>query len=97
MWLMSLISKTQRSYTDGPEAYIIQGSAAVADVESQLALSFGDADVDTMGGLLMDVAERILSAGDIIDLGIAEAKVLSVADDRVTKLRLKITKPKDDE
>ncbi len=52
---------------DGPEAYIIQGSAAVADVESQLALSFGDADVDTMGGLLMDVAERILSAGDVID------------------------------
>lgn len=82
---------------DGPEAYIIQGSAAVADVESQLELSFGDADVDTMGGLLMDVAERILSAGDIIDLGIAEAKVLAVADDRVTKLRLKITKPKDDE
>ncbi|MCC6511613.1 MAG: HlyC/CorC family transporter [Pirellulaceae bacterium] len=81
---------------DGPEAYIIQGSAAVADVESQLQLSFGDADVDTMGGLLMDVAERILSAGDVIDLGIAEAKVLAVGDDRVTKLRLKITRPADD-
>jgi CBS domain containing-hemolysin-like protein len=78
---------------DGPGAYIIQGSAAVGDVESQLQLSFGDADVDTMAGLLMDVAERILTAGDVIDLTVAEAKVLEVADDRVTRLRLRITKP----
>lgn len=78
---------------DGPEAYIIQGSAAVSDVESQLQLSFGDADVDTMAGLLMDVAERIVTAGDVIDLGVAEAKVLDVADDRATRMRLKITKP----
>lgn len=78
---------------DGPGAYIIQGSAAVGDVESQLQLSFGDADVDTMGGLLMDAAERILTAGDVIDLNVAEAKVLEVADDRVTRLRLRITKP----
>ncbi|MGN6543796.1 MAG: hemolysin family protein [Aureliella sp.] len=78
---------------DGPGAYIIQGSAAVGDVESQLQLSFGDADVDTMSGLLMDVAERIPAAGDVIDLNVAEAKVLEVADDRVTRLRLRITKP----
>jgi CBS domain containing-hemolysin-like protein len=82
---------------DGPEAYIIQGSAAVADVESQLQLSFGDADVDTMAGLLMDAAERILVAGDVIDLGVAQAKVLHVADDRVTRLRLKITRSADNE
>ena len=78
---------------DGPDSYIIQGSTAVGDVESQLKLSFGDADVDTMAGLLMDVAERILIAGDVIDLEIAEARVLDVADDRVTRMRLKITKP----
>lgn len=78
---------------DGPGAYIVQGSAAVGDVESQLQLSFGDADVDTMSGLLMDVAERIPAAGDVIDLNVAEAKVLEVADDRVTRLRLRITKP----
>ncbi len=77
---------------DGPDAYIIQGSAAVADVESQLRLSFGDADVDTMAGLLMDVAERIVAAGDVIDLGVAEAKVLDVADDRATRMRLKINR-----
>ncbi len=82
---------------DGPGAYIIQGSAAVGDVEHQLSLSFGDADVDTMAGLLMDVAERILTAGDLIDLGVAEAKVLAVSDDRVTKLRLKITKPAEED
>lgn len=81
---------------DGPEAYIIQGSAAVADVESQLGLSFGDADVDTMAGLLMDVAERIVTAGDEIDLGVAKAKALDVADDRVTRMRLTLLKQEEE-
>ena len=35
-----------------------------------------------MAGLLMDRAQRIVNAGDVIDLGVAEAKVLEVADDR---------------
>ncbi len=50
-----------------------------------------------MAGLLMDVAERILSAGDMIDLGIAEAKVLAVADDRVTKAASKNHQAADEE
>lgn len=82
---------------DGPGAYVVQGSAAVEDVESKLSLSFGEADVDTMSGLLMDVAERLVTAGEVIDLGVAEAKVLEVGDDRVTRLRLTIKKVDDEE
>ncbi|MFO1062692.1 MAG: hemolysin family protein [Pirellulales bacterium] len=81
---------------DGPGAYVIQGSAAVEDVESRLELSFGEADVDTMSGLLTDAAERLVTAGEVIDLGVAEAKVLEVADDRVTRLRLLLRSPEED-
>ena len=58
-------------------------------MEQELSLSFGENDVDTMSGLLMHFAERILNAGDVVSLGgVAEAKVLEVSDDRTTRLRL---------
>jgi CBS domain containing-hemolysin-like protein len=73
---------------DGPGSYIVSGGAAVTDVEQHLGLSFGDTDADSMSGLLMHVAERIVNSGDVIDLGVAEAKVLEVADDRTTRMRI---------
>lgn len=73
---------------DGPGAYVIDGNAAVVDVERQLGLSFGETDADSMSGLLMHFAHRILNAGDEVDLGIAHAKVLEVSDDRATRLRI---------
>jgi len=41
-----------------------------------------------MSGLLMHYAQRIVNSGDVVDLGVAEAKVLAVADDRTTRLRI---------
>jgi CBS domain containing-hemolysin-like protein len=73
---------------DGPDSFIVDGSTAVEDVEQKLHVSFEEADADTMAGLLMHHAQRIVSAGDVIDLGVAEAKVLEVADDRTKSLRI---------
>ncbi|QDV22602.1 hemolysin family protein [Aureliella helgolandensis] len=73
---------------DGPGAFVIAGSASVQEVEHELKLSFGNVDVDTMAGLVMHFAERIVNAGDEIDLGVAKARVLEVADDRTTRLRI---------
>ncbi len=50
---------------DGPDAYIVLGSAAVVDVERKLGLSFGEVDVDSISGLMMHFAERLVSAGDV--------------------------------
>ncbi|MEZ6078941.1 MAG: hypothetical protein R3C56_25690 [Pirellulaceae bacterium] len=41
-----------------------------------------------MSGLLMHFAHRVLNVGDEVDLGIAQAKVLEVSDDRATRLRI---------
>jgi CBS domain containing-hemolysin-like protein len=73
---------------DGPDSFIVLGSASVADVERRLGLSFGEVDVDTVSGLMMHFAERLVSAGDDVDLQVAKAKVLDVADDRATKVRI---------
>ncbi len=73
---------------DGAGAFIISGGAAVDDVEQQLGLSFGETDADSMSGLLMHFAHRIVNAGDLVDLGVAQAKVLEVIDDRTTRLRI---------
>jgi CBS domain containing-hemolysin-like protein len=73
---------------DGADSYIILGSTQVQSVENRLGIQFEDADVDTMSGLLLNKAERLLAAGDIIQFPGVTAKVLSVSDDRATKVRL---------
>lgn len=74
---------------DGPGAYLIAGSASVQEVEQKLGLLFEDhIDADTMAGLVMHYAERIVNAGDEVNLLVATAKVLAVSDDRTTQLRV---------
>lgn len=78
---------------DGPGSYVILGSTQVQSVEIKLGIQFEEADVDTMSGLLLNRAERLLAAGDIIEFPGVTAKVLSVSDDRATKVRLTIHSP----
>ena len=73
---------------DGPDSFVILGSTAVQDVENRLGIHFEYADVDTMSGLLLNKADRLLVAGDVINFPNAIAKVLTVSDDRATKVRL---------
>ena len=80
---------------DGPDSFVILGSTAVQDVENRLGIQFEYADVDTMSGLLLNKAERLLVAGDVIEFPNAIAKVLSVSDDRATKVRLTLLSQKD--
>lgn len=73
---------------DGPGNFIVLGSTAVDDLESRLGIQFEEADVDTVSGLLLHKAERMLVAGDVIEFDErVQAKVLSVSDDRATKVR----------
>jgi CBS domain containing-hemolysin-like protein len=76
---------------DGPDSFVILGSTQVLNVENRLGIRFEEADVDTMSGLLINKVERLLAAGDIIEFPGVTAKVLSVSDDRATKVRLTLT------
>ncbi len=75
---------------DGPGVFIIEGTTSIDDVEQKLGVKFDEADVDTIGGLLVAKAQRLLVAGDEIKMEGMLARVLSVADDRVTKLRIEL-------
>lgn len=77
---------------DGPDSFVILGSTQVQSVQNRLGIQFEDADVDTVSGLLINKAERLLAAGDIIEFPGVTAKVLSVSDDRATKVRLTLTR-----
>lgn len=82
---------------DGPDSFLVDGSTPVEEVERKLELKFEESNADTMAGLLVYYAQRILNAGDVVDLSVAEAKVLEVADDRATRLRIrKLPVPEDD-
>jgi hypothetical protein len=48
-----------------------------------------------VAGLLVHYAERLLVAGDIIELPGATAKVMAVSDDRATKVRFTLSPTKD--
>lgn len=77
---------------DGPDSFLVNGATAVEDVENRLGVQFEEADVDTVAGLLVNKAERLLVAGDVIELPGVVAKIISVSDDRVTKIRLTLSK-----
>ncbi len=80
---------------DGPDAFIVLGSTAVNDVEERLGIKFEEADVDTVAGLLVHQVERLLVAGDVIEMPGVTAKVLAVSDDRATKVRFTLVKVED--
>ncbi len=80
---------------DGQGSFIVLGATSVEDVEQRLGIQFEDADVDTVTGLLINKAERLLVAGDIIEFPGVTAKVLSVSDDRATKVRFTLSQYKD--
>ena len=80
---------------DGSDSFVILGSTQVQNVENRLGIRFEEADVDTMSGLLLNKAERLLAAGDIIEFPGVTAKVLSVSDDRATKVRLTLNSVRD--
>lgn len=77
---------------DGPDSYLVLGSAQVQSVENRLGIHFEEADVDTISGLLLNKADRLLVAGDIMEFPGLTAKVLAVSDDRATKVRLTINR-----
>ena len=79
---------------DGPDSFVILGSTAVQDVGNRLRIRFEYANVVTMSELTLDKTERLLVAGDVIEFPNAIAKVLSVSNDRATKVRLTLVNEK---
>ena len=73
---------------DGPDSWIVLGNTSVEELKKELGISDGQADVDTLSGLLMDIAQRVLNPGDVIPVDTFVAEIMEVRDDRIHKVRV---------
>ena len=75
---------------------VVLGRVLVERLNSELDLDLYAAGVDTLSGLLVSRAGRLLAVGDEIELDGAIAEVLQVRADRAERVRLRLTASLDD-
>jgi CBS domain containing-hemolysin-like protein len=78
----------------GPEQFMVLGSTPIREVEIALGVNLDDEDVDTVSGVLMSRAQKMLAAGDQVKFDGAVADILEVRDDRAYKIRFTLVNPK---
>jgi CBS domain containing-hemolysin-like protein len=73
---------------DKPNSWIVLGSTPVEELTRELDIDAGDADVDTLSGLLMEVAQRVAHPGDVVPVDGYIAEIIEVRDDRAHRVRI---------
>ncbi len=75
----------------GPGEFIVNGTTSIEEARERLGVPLEESsEADTIGGLLMDHQQRILSQGDRIELDGAAVDVIEIRNDSPTKLRFRI-------
>ena len=81
----------------GPGEFMVNGTTPIDEARTRLGDPLEESsEADTIGGLLMDHQQRILSQGDSIELEGASVDVLEVKNDSATKLRFRVGEELDD-
>jgi CBS domain containing-hemolysin-like protein len=80
--------KQEEIIKEGPDTWIIHGGTPVEDVLLSLGITLDEHEADTFSGLLTDLAAKILSPGDEIQLAGFIARILEVRDDRATQVKV---------
>lgn len=84
-----------RKVRDG--VFLADARCEVEDVEAMLGVNFGldeDEDVDTLGGLIFAIIDRVPQRGELIDHPVGlEFEILEVDPRRIKKVRLRMKKP----
>ncbi|MGD2268757.1 MAG: hemolysin family protein [Desulfobacterales bacterium] len=81
----------------GDLKYVVVGSTPIELINRQLGLSLVAESIDTISGLLMEKADKLLAVGDRVKLPGVEAEVVEVKGRRTTKIRLILSKPPPEE
>jgi putative hemolysin len=74
---------------------VVTGGLSVADLNDALDLRLIEPGVDTISGLVTARLGRFARVGDIVDLGEASAEVLAIDRNRIRRLRVTRTAPRD--
>ena len=81
----------------GDLKYTVAGSTPIEIINRRLGLNLVAAGIDTISGLLMEKADKMLAVGDRINLPGAEAEVVEVKGRRTTRIRFILSKPPPEE
>ncbi|MCA9057837.1 MAG: HlyC/CorC family transporter, partial [Planctomycetaceae bacterium] len=75
---------------EGADTFIVNGATPLDEIERRFQVKFTDEDidVDTLAGLLMHYAERIVDTGDVVQLPGFKAEVMECSDGRATRIKL---------
>jgi magnesium and cobalt exporter, CNNM family len=76
---------------EGPLTFVVSGSASLDTLNRRFGLAWEASGMDTISGLLMTRADRLLRVGDRIELPGALAEVLTVEGQRATRIRLTLS------
>lgn len=79
-------------YPEGPQQFVIVGGMPVEIVNRRFGLHLETDNIDTIAGLLLLKADRMLVPGDRFDLPGVQATVVEVKDHRATRIRLTLAK-----
>ncbi len=76
----------------GADEFLVNGSVRLDEARKELSIPLEESDeADTISGLLMDVHQKILAQGDVIQLQGGTAEVVEVKNDCATKVKFKIS------
>ncbi len=75
----------------GPGEFLVNGTTPIDEARTRLGVPLEESnEADTVGGLLMDHQQRVLSHGDRIEIEGATVDVMEVKHDSPTKLRFRV-------
>ncbi len=73
-------------------SYLVGGSTRLEELRSKLELPFEESsESDTISGLMMDVHQKVLTQGDLIELEGATCEVLEMKNDSADKIRIRVS------
>ncbi len=74
-----------------PGVYLVSGRVNIDDLNRELNLELTDEDESyTLAGVLYSHLQRVPDEGDTLDLGTAQLEVLTVNDNRIEQVRLRV-------
>ena len=74
----------------GPSAYVVDARISLEDVAEELKVTLSDKDVETVGGWVMHLAERIPARGEVIEKDGFRITVLEADKRRLERIRLEM-------
>lgn len=78
---------------EGPQVYLVSGNMSIDQINQRFGIRLEAHDVDTIAGLMMARTDKMLAAGDRVELAGATAEVLEVKGPRATRIRLTLSEP----